>query len=299
MNEIIESLKGKVNQSSTRSNYLGIWRNFNKFLIKLDRKPKSWEDRTAMYIAYLVKLGYQSSTVRSYTSAIKASLRLIDYEWSEKKLLISTLTKACKICNDVCKTRLPIGRNLLKLILAEVDRKLSQQVYLKLLYRSVFMLAYYGLLRIGEICKGPHAMKAKDIHINERRDRLMIVLYSSKTHGRNSRPQTIIIKKSPNCAELVKYCPVESLKLFLTERGSYKSDSEILCVFRDKQPITAKLVRKMLRSTLKKLGLDPSFYDTHSFRIGRATDLAASGHSIEDIKRAGRWKSNAVYKYLR
>ena len=45
--------------------------------------------------------------------------------------------------------------------------------------------------------------------------------------------------------------------------------------------------------------LNPLQYDTHSFRIGRATDLSKGGRSLSKIKRAGRWKSNAVYNYLR
>ena len=273
-----------MNQKTTRDNYFGIWRNFNKFLIRLDRRPKSWEDRTAAYIGYLVKHGYQSATVRSYTSAIKASLRLIDYEWNEKKMLISTLTKACRTHNDKLKSRLPIGKNLLKILLSEIEHALPTQYYLALLYRTIFLVAYYGLLRISEIC-GIHAIKAPNVHINDAKDKLLFILYSSKTHGKESKPQLIKIKKSPYCKELAKACPVEVTKSYLELRGSYSSDSDHLFVFSDKSPVLPRHLRAMLKLTLRRIGLDPSMYDTHSFRSGRASDLADTNTDIETIKK--------------
>ena len=41
------------------------------------------------------------------------------------------------------------------------------------------------------------------------------------------------------------------------------------------------------------MGWDPSKYQSHSFRIGRATDWAAMGYSPIQIKNKGRWFSDA------
>ena len=71
MQNIINKLISNQNRKSTRDNYLRIWRQFNKFVINLDRKPILWEDRVAMFIAYKIEDGMQSSTVKSYISAIK------------------------------------------------------------------------------------------------------------------------------------------------------------------------------------------------------------------------------------
>ena len=49
------------NRNSTKRNYYMIWTNFNKFLVRLDRRPNEWEDRVALYAAYLVELGRQSA----------------------------------------------------------------------------------------------------------------------------------------------------------------------------------------------------------------------------------------------
>ena len=58
-------------------------------------------------------------------------------------------------------------------------------------------------------------------------------------------------------------------------------------------------VRILLKQLIKNIHLNPDNYNTMSLRIGRASDLLKFGFSIETIKRMGRWKSNAVYRYIR
>ena len=91
--------------------------------MKLDTIPHDWEDRAALYIAYLVEeQGLQSSTIKSYLSAIKKVLSDDNYPWDDSKILMGTYMKACKNINDKIKPRLPIHRGLLELILFETKR---------------------------------------------------------------------------------------------------------------------------------------------------------------------------------
>ena len=64
--QIIEKLKCTESRHSTAINYLGIWRQFNNFLVRLDRKLKFWEDRVLLYATALVEDGIQSSTLKSH-----------------------------------------------------------------------------------------------------------------------------------------------------------------------------------------------------------------------------------------
>ena len=82
-------------------------------------------------------------------------------------------------------------------------------------------------------------------------------------------------------------------------RKDYKNDQENFFIFKDKTPVAPYHVRTVLRKLLKTLNLESNYYDTHSLRIGRMSDLVKLGYSIEDVKRLGRWKSNAVYKYIK
>ena len=113
MKGILERLKLRTKRVSTELNYFGIWRKFKDFIIKLDKKPEFWEDRISLYAAYLVDKGVQSSTLRSYYSAIKSVLKDDGYVVNEDKVLLNTLAKACRLVNDHVITRLPIRIRLL------------------------------------------------------------------------------------------------------------------------------------------------------------------------------------------
>ena len=158
-------------------------------------------------------------------------------------------------------------------------------------------------MRVGEVTKSPHVLKAKDVHIALNKDKILLVLYSSKTHNKELRPQKI--KITSNRLErsghyLHRYfCPFILMRKYLSLRGQYDNDTEQFFVFRDKSPVTPQHVRILLKLMLQKLHLDCALYGMHSFRIGRTTDLIKYNYSIGEVKRMGRWRSNVVYKYIR
>ena len=96
MKLIIEQLKSTQNRESTKKNYLSIWRKFNEFIICLDVKPITWEERASLFGASLVEKGVQSSTLKSYMSAIKRVLTDNGYSWDNNKLMLPVLTKVAK-----------------------------------------------------------------------------------------------------------------------------------------------------------------------------------------------------------
>ena len=63
------------------------------------------------------------------------------------------------------------------------------------------------------------------------------------------------------------------------------------------QPLCVSVVISN-RSSLQQV-LHHNVYNTHSFRIRRATQLAQDNHSSETIRSAGRWKSSAYIGYIR
>ena len=144
--------------------------------------PSSWEERVTLYCGYLVDRGSQSSTVKSYVSAIKKVLITDGYEWEDGKIILNAIVKGCKLKNDELKTRLPIRKKLLELILFEVERMYTgnSQIYLEKLYKALFIIAYYGLFRVGELTSGTHPVKARDVHVGSNKNKLLFVLYTSK-----------------------------------------------------------------------------------------------------------------------
>ena len=304
VNNILERLKSRQTRDSTANNYLSVWRHLSKFIISLDFSDNlSWEDKTALFGAYLVEGGIQSSTLKSYFSAIKHVLKQDGYEWNENKVLLSSLVKSCKLENDRVKIRLPIQRGLLEMMLFEVQRYFNTdqpQPYLEALYKAILCLGYYGMLRVREMTLSPHTIKASDVHVAHNKDKILLVLYTSKTHGEESGPQKVKISAVPVRNHVTKFfCPIKVVIHYVTIRGTYKANNEEFFVFADRSPVKPQQLRIMLRTLLDRLNLDSSLYDVHSLRSGRTCDLAKYGYSVDQIKAMGRWKSNAVYRYLK
>ena len=251
----MERLQNEKHRSTTKATYHAIWTSFNSFLTRLDVLPKSWEERLSIYITHLIIEGAKSSTIKSYVSAIRSVLRDDGYELMEPKLLFTSLTRACRLNNDRVLTRLPIHRSLLDLILFEVQNiyeNENPQIYLSKLYQCMFLLGYYGLLRIGEMASGTHPVKAKDIHTSEVKQKILLVLFTSKTHGVYAHPQKIKIWADTHYK--ASFCPFKVTHEFLTQRGDYLEDHEPLFVFGDRSPVRPAHFRKSTQKSTQKIG---------------------------------------------
>ena len=191
ISQILEKLKSTQTRNSTSATYLSVWRHLNRFIISLDtRENLSWEDKTALFGAYLVDGGIQSSTLKSYFSAIKHVLKVDGYPWDDSKVLLSSLVRKCQFVNDKLKVRLPIQKRLLEVLLFEIERQFgATQPYLECMYKAIFCVAYYGMLRVGEMSASPHVIKACHVHVGNNKDKILLLLYTSKTHGLESRPR--------------------------------------------------------------------------------------------------------------
>ena len=298
MNFILEKLKLQHNRDSTKNNYHTVWRLFNQFLIKLDI---SWEDRVFMFMAHLVNIGCKSTTVKSYLSGIRVVLYDDNVEINEDGILLKAITHACKLQNDQLTPCLPIRIDLLEMLLFEIDRLFLDQGYLRALYKALFSIAYYGLFRIDELAHSDHSVRACDAHIAENKEKILLILYTSKTHGLESQPQKIKISSAKHEMKFKKrhFCPFILMKNYLKLRGDYSSLDELFFVFHGGIPVEQHFVRNTLTKLITRLGFDHRIYTFQAMRAGRATDLHKWGFSVEQIKIIGRWHLNAIYKYLK
>ena len=304
MQNIVERLRLQKHRSSTRQNYYTVWKIFSSFCLRLDNKPESWEDRIVLFIGYLIQNKKQSATVKSYLSAIRAVLQDDGIKLDENTFLVSSLTRACKYVNDTIQTRLPIQKELLRVILRHTENHFnkSNQPYLKSLYKALFSAMYYGLLRISEVTAGGHPVLARDVYLGSNKKKMLFILRSSKTHWICNKPQLVKITSTSynrKNKESDLPCPYQLLKDYSRRRGPYQNDADPFFVFSDGSPIKPEQVRHCLKNILLEAGFDYRLYGTHSFRIGRSCDLLALGLSVETIKKLGRWKSNSVFRYLR
>ena len=62
--------------------------------------------------------------------------------------------------------------------------------------------------------------------------------------------------------------------------------------------VTERILRKHLANILQDLNMTSSKFSFHSFRRSGATLAYNLGIGLEEIKRHGTWKSNAVQSYI-
>ena len=182
------------------------------------------------------------------------------------------------------------------MILFEIDRVYGgSQPFLACLYQSVLLLCYYGMMHIGEVTMSPHVLRAMNVHMAKNKDKLLLILYSSKTQSQAHRPQKIKITsfrhEERNGAKWVHrhFCPFIKLRLYLRFRENYTSPQDQFFIFRDGQPLKPEHLTKVLRTMIKRIGLDPFYYSVHSLRIGRTSELIRFGVPVNEIERLGRW----------
>ena len=261
-----------------------------------------------LFVGFLIQeKKAKASTVRSYISAIRSVLLEDGVVLNENKFLLSSLTRACRFLNNRVRTRLPIHKDMMIILLQAVEDEFRQknQMYLATLYKAMFSTAYYGLFRIGELATGSHPILARDIHIGTNKDKLLFVLRTSKTHWSDEKPQTVKINSSSiyqrsQSEPKSPYCPFQLLRDYVMARRTYRQNTEPFFIFGDRSPVPSNLVRGVLKNTLEKAGFNQKLYNFQSFRIGRASDLVLRYHvDVQVLKKLGRWRSNVVYEYLR
>ena len=63
---------------------------------------------------------------------------------------------------------------------------------MEILLKAIYCMAYFGMMRVSELGLSDHTAKAANIHIVNK-DKILVALYTSKTHGEESDPQKIKI----------------------------------------------------------------------------------------------------------
>ena len=162
------------------------------------------------------------------------------------------------------------------------------------------------MMRVCEVIKvaeNNHVVKAKDVHSALNKDKLLLVLHTSKTHSAGMRAQKIKItsnnvEKSGFYAKR-NFCPFDLVNHYIRLRGEFLDPTEQFFIFKDRSPVTAGNARTILKTCLSNLGLDADLYGMHSMRIGCTSDLIKYNYSLEEVKRMGRWRSNVVNRYIK
>ena len=148
------------------------------------------------------------------------------------RIVLTSLTWACKLINDHVRIRLPIQLSFLELILDKVDLIYAIQPYLCRVFKAIFVAGYYGLLRISEVAAGPHQILAHNVHIGINKDKILFVLLMLITHNKGNLPQIVkITGLRPFRSK--KYCLFQIIRNFVEARCRIKEKWELFFIFSD------------------------------------------------------------------
>jgi hypothetical protein len=266
------------------------------------RFPDSWPvplDQLLNFVDYLSFTGLSPTSVTTYILGIGYTHKARGLENKTNNFLITKILEGLRRkrvkSSDV---RAPVTLDLLRRLLQALQ-KVCTSNYEVCLFSSAFTLAFFALLRIREITldnkldTGPHVICYEDISFSNKNE-MYLRIRSSKADQRSNTITLIISKQKGSESDI---CPVKRLKQFLVMRYSGPTCSSPVYIHFDGSNLTRYQFYSVLLKTLQFCGLSEHIR-SHSFRIGGTSELARRGVTESEIKRWGRWNSNAYSSYI-
>lgn len=279
--------------SSTRKAYKRFYERFDHFCHQNFEVVNSQATPVMVshFIAYLYIQNFASSTIASHLSAISFFHRLNGYSDPCQDFLTQRVLLGCKKSAPSTDLRRPIMlKDLHKMVKA---CKTLFSFYENYLLSAIFLMAFHGFFRMGELISASKKRLRKVIQLQDVtcRSRSLQVCQKYYKSRRSQRPMSINITRKS------KHCPVKALKSYIELRGSRAGP---LFMLSNGKPITSCIFATYFKRVLEWVGLSPRFYKAHSFRIGTCTEAIMQGIPQESVMTLGRWSSRAAFKrYIR
>ena len=245
------------------------------------------------YIEFAFNKGLSASTITSQLSAVSYIHKLANVSDPAQSFIIKKMLKGVQKLRPQIDIRLPFNINHVSSMIESMV-KISSSPYIRALFNAMYSLAFHALLRVGEFTSSlplsPNLILVQHINQNISSQQLSITFFNYK-HSSGHTPISFLITPQPNIS-----CPCLNLSRYLSLRGL--TPGPLFC-FPGGDPVSRSAFMSKFKQTLQLIGLDPKFYKGHSFRIGKATELALSGIPDHVIQARGRWHSSAFTKYIR
>jgi len=248
------------------------------------------------FIAYLSLNNKAYRTINCYVSAINFHCKILyQYDFSYN-FVIQKMFEGLRRNKIPKDTRLPISEDLLINIVNKLNL-ICYSLYETKLFSAAFSLAFHGFFRVGEIvltksCQAHQTISLDHLKFsNQGEVNFIIITIPFSKNDQRGLGATVRIQETKT-----SICPVKLLKEFLGLRPSIKG--KLFCHFSGK-PVTRYHFSSVLSKVINLLGVQKGRFRSHSFRIGAASHMFEKGASEEEIKRLGRWKSNAYKSYIR
>ena len=281
-------LIGAALEDSTKTVYKNAWRILKGFPLShgLPLTLPLMECNLIVFVAYLFENNYAASTIQTMVSAISYVHNLGGFLDPSKSFIVKKLLQGSKKINKSADVRLPITMNILKQLLKASDY-IFKSNFDRLCFKSMCILAFHALLRIGEMTNSKHNLNLENVQVNAFS---VMINFPHYKHNGNGASLHLQINSDP------LICPVRILNQYINLRGSSPGP---FFINNDNTPVSRVQFVRKLNTMLDVCNLSREKFKSLSFRIGGATHLAQIGRSELQIKQAGRWESNAFRRYTR
>lgn len=286
---------------NTHNTYSAAWKKFEAFCTLYKRPidlPISIND-LSLFIAYLSKLGFASSTVATYVAGLAHFHKIQGLPDPSCSFIVQKMLEGLKRGQrGKSDTRLPITANYLEPILNALSSICSSD-YEITLFKAAFSLSFFGFLRIGEVAAqsvsnvSEHVLRKNDVSFRVWEDKPIVVInFRISKNNQSGEPQSVCILKQENQA----ICPLSALQAYMSQASS----SPTLFSHFNGLPLTKFQFSSVLSKAIAFSSIpNHQLYKSHSFRIGAATSAKLAGYSETDIQTMGRWHSAAFKRYIR
>ena len=260
--------------------------------------PDAWPspvEHVALFISYCFATGYSPSTIATYVSGISFYHKIHNLEDPTAVFIVKKLLEGFRRTRQRRDVRAPITVAILQKV-CSVLPDICFSTYESCLFKAAYLVAYFGLLRVSEIVftnqiNANRPLLYSDVQVTDGSQAVLISIRVSKTK-QSGAPTILRIPRSGNPS----LCCVTAVQNYLHLRPCHP---QYFFSHMNGSPLTRSQFTGVLAKAIRCLGLPIQVYTSHSFRIGRASDLASKGLSNETIKQLGRWKSDAVERYIR
>ena len=261
------------------------------------------ESALLLFISHLASKNISHTTIKVYLAAIRHTHVIAGMHRSFEEQLTPWLQLALRgikktqaIATPTRRVRLPITLQIMCTIKDYLSRQPRSSTNIMLW--AACCLAFFGFLRVSEFTVPHHSNYDPDTHLSltdislDNRDNPRLIAVSIKQSKTDPFRKGVTLYLG---ATNHPVCPVAGILPYLALRGGQPGP---LFLTKEGQGLTRQLLSTLLDAVLTKLHLQPSQYNTHSFRIGAATSAAQADIPDRCIKVLGRWRSDAYRQYI-
>ena len=245
-----------------------------------------------VFIGYLNLSGYAPASIITYVSALSYIHKIKGVTDPTRNHKVQKLLAAVMRVNNRPDSRLPITRNILFRLISSLQHTTTSD-YFRSMFRAMYTVSFFGLMRMGEVTRDKFGVVPVLFDQLKFYKEYIVISITKFKHNKSGKPFDIVLARNEN--KII--CPVNALYNYIKYRGT--KNGPLFC-FPDYTSVSREFYCAQLKYNLTFCGLDPNFYQSHSFRIGGSSYLALIGMSDEQIRNIGRWKNVSSFKpYIR